>query len=122
MKMGWKPGQGVGPRLTKKEKKLTRSKPKIYGCQLPEESSKQDEDSDESDLDISLDEITFAPDDYKPFVVQPKQNAFGLGYKGMDKKNVLSSNKSEISKLTVEGKTIRGHVSIFTINSARVSS
>ncbi len=111
--MGWKPGQGVGPRVTRKQKQLIRKQQanvaKIYGCQLP---TVEEENSDESDVDINLNEITFAPDDYKPYVVEPKQNAFGLGYKGMDRRTVLSSNKAEVSKLTVNGKTIRGQVHI----------
>lgn len=115
MKMGWKPGQGVGPRLTAKEKKHIRKQetvPKIYGCNLPQKAPESnEEESSESDLDINLNEITFAPDDYKPYVVQPKQNSFGLGYKGMDRKPVLSSDKQTSSKLTVNGKTIHGHVS-----------
>lgn len=121
MKMGWKPEQGVGPRLTKAEKKLRKKTQeyvqKVYGCQLPTnvESKKDAEESDESDLDINLDEITFAPDDYKSYVLELKQNTFGLGYKGMDRKNILSSNKPEFSKLTVNGKTIRGQVIFFVI-------
>lgn len=115
MKMGWKPGQGVGPRITAKEKKRIQKierGPKIYGCSLPQNTPKSDsEESSESEFDINLDELTFAPDDYKPFVVQPKQNNFGLGYEGMDRKPVLSSSRSTLSKLTVNGKTIRGQVS-----------
>ena len=67
-KMGWKPGQGVGPRLTKKEKrkmKLQNEKIKLYGCYMP--SQKENEESSETDMsDDEYSEITFAPDDYEP--------------------------------------------------------
>lgn len=114
MKMGWRPGQGVGPRVTKKEKKQIKKQRdgmKIYGCSLPTDVEKADSDasSEESEFDINLDDITFAPDDYQPYIVQPKQNTFGLGYKGLDKGALFSSERS-LSKLTVNGKTIRGQV------------
>lgn len=66
-KMGWKPGQGVGPRLTKKEKKKVqkqREKVKIYGCALPNQQNNSCE-SENSDDEFA--NITFAPDDYEPF-------------------------------------------------------
>ena len=114
MKMGWRPGQGVGPRLTKKEKKQIKKqhdRMKIYGCSLPKDMEGADSDTNsESEFDINLDDITFAPDDYQPYIIEPKQNTFGIGYKGLDK-NTLYSSKCSLSKLTVNGKTIRGHVS-----------
>lgn len=115
MKMGWKPGQGVGPRISMNEKQIVRkkekTKKKIYGCSLPEDLVQTQSESSDSEFEIDLDEITFAPDDYQPYVINPKQNSFGLGYKGMDRRNVLSSNKPELSVLNVGGKTIRGQVS-----------
>lgn len=65
-KMGWRPGQGVGSRLTKKEKaKIKRRNDKIRTSQqqpkIPSsESSMEDSEDDYGD-------ITFAPDDYEPF-------------------------------------------------------
>lgn len=116
MKMGWKPGQGVGPRVTMKQKSRMRKERenmgKVYGCELPSNFSKNDDESDESDIDVDLEGITFAPDDYKIYIAQPKLNLFGLGYQGMDRRTVLSSKKSELSKLTVNGKTIRGQVRV----------
>ncbi|XP_065211862.1 G patch domain-containing protein 1 homolog [Planococcus citri] len=145
VKMGWRPGQGVGPRLSKREKtqrkrKLRQRQPKtvkkVYGCRLPadisssstaaattdddlHESSKgggESESGSETELDCDLDNITFAPSDYQAYVVNPKQNAFGLGYQGIDRKPVLSSKRAEFSVLTVAGKSIKGQafgVSVF---------
>lgn len=98
MKMGWKSGQGVGPRLSNSEKSATKKlqKPtKIYGCILPPNESEQadikaEETSEEEDDDI-VEGVTFAPDDYEPYVVKPKDNCFGLGYSGLNRKPVLST-------------------------------
>lgn len=109
--MGWKPGQGVGPRITRKEKKKQKKqndKIKIYGCALPQ-STRTKEESDSEDSDNSSEDIMFAPDDYEPFryiVISnysshiihetncrcnPKDNYFGLGYNGLDRQPVLSA-------------------------------
>lgn len=125
VKMGWKPGQGIGPRLSRMEKKRQkrRGQPnaakKVYGCRLPTEDSASATDNDsqasgsEPEIDGDFDNVTFAPNDYQAYVVSPKQNAFGLGYQGIDRKPVLTSERSELSVLTVAGKSIRGQVNIY---------
>jgi len=88
-KMGWKPGQGVGSRLTKKEKqkiKLRNEKLKL-AQDNPEMVGNNSEDSDDDSTNI-----TFAPDDYEPFRCKPKDNYFGIGYSGLDRRKVLSSH------------------------------
>lgn len=35
--MGWKPGQGAGERISKKEKKRAGEQRRVYGCYLPDE-------------------------------------------------------------------------------------
>lgn len=88
--MGWKPHQGSGQRLTKREKKERKKKQvhmKAYGCQLPPDAarsrrraslSSDGEDSEEEDSTQ-----LFAPDDVPTFIVKPKTNTFGLGYSGL---------------------------------------
>ncbi|XP_057330585.1 G patch domain-containing protein 1 homolog [Microplitis mediator] len=92
-KMGWKPGQGVGPRLAKKEKEKIYEKnvkKKVYGCTLPgRELNTCDSNSENSDND---EEILFAPDDYEPFRCNPKDNYFGIGYSGLERQSVLSNH------------------------------
>ncbi|XP_043477743.1 G patch domain-containing protein 1 homolog [Leptopilina heterotoma] len=93
-KMGWKPGQGVGPRLTKKEKakvKKQHEKVKVYTCYMPTQK-KEDEESDSESTDDEYSEIKFAPDDYEPFRINPKDNFFGIGYTGLDKRPILSGH------------------------------
>ncbi|KAG8274095.1 G patch domain-containing protein 1 [Homalodisca vitripennis] len=93
MKMGWKPGQGVGPRLLKSEKSAVRkfqSQAKVYGCALPGQDQTNDSDSEESGDETFNQDVTFAPDDLEPYVVKPKDNSYGLGYSGLDRRPVLS--------------------------------
>ncbi|TGZ49885.1 G patch domain-containing protein 1 homolog [Temnothorax longispinosus] len=88
-KMGWKPGQGVGSRLTKKEKqkiKLRNEKLRLGRDNL-EMAGSNSEDSDDDSINI-----TFAPDDYEPFRCKPKDNYFGIGYSGLDRRKVLSGH------------------------------
>lgn len=102
IKMGWKPGQGVGPRVSKTEKQRTHKEykktgVKIYGCSLPDQPEKEHvtrSESSASENEVDNDEyknITFAPDDYEAYVVKPKDNYFGIGYCGLDRKSVLSN-------------------------------
>lgn len=96
--MGWRPGQGVGPRLNHQQKKtqqreIRKASRKVYGCQLVPKSSSansENDSSDESDFDSKS--ITFAPDDYEAFIVKTKDDVFGIGYKGLDKTPVLSKH------------------------------
>lgn len=105
--MGWRPGQGIGARQTKKEKKQAAAYNKRemyvlqhYGCAT---SSKTDEIDNENDKDLGStddeidDEITFAPDDYDAYdsyLYKPKENFFGLGYSGLSRESILSDGKA----------------------------
>lgn len=86
-KMGWKPGQGIGARQTRSEKKTVKHRNdremyvmQKYGCEVAPSTSK--EMSDSSD-DSEEEEVTFAPDDFEPFACALKSNTFGLGYTGL---------------------------------------
>ncbi|XP_074067587.1 G patch domain-containing protein 1 isoform X2 [Macrotis lagotis] len=89
-KMGWKEGQGVGPRVKRKPR---RQKPvpgvKIYGCALPPTGSEGSEDDDDDDDDYLPDNVTFAPKDITPVDFTPKDNVHGLAYKGLDPQKAL---------------------------------
>ena len=81
--MGWKPGQGIGPKLTRSHKKrVTTSTKKMFGPSLPTSKRKID-DSEEEEEDEEMNEkykdFLFAPDDIPNFVAKPKQNLFGIG-------------------------------------------
>ncbi|XP_046604837.1 G patch domain-containing protein 1 [Neodiprion virginianus] len=94
--MGWKPGQGVGPRLSEKEKtkiKQRNDKTRLHGCSLPP-TQEQAMETDSGGSDDEDSNITFAPDDYEPFRCNPKDNFFGIGYTGLEKRSILSQHIS----------------------------
>lgn len=63
-KLGWKPGQGIGPRMTRRQRRMT--------FHQNEEDEEEDEDIDE--------QVTFAPRDTPIENYTAKTNTFGLGY------------------------------------------
>ncbi|CAL1536527.1 unnamed protein product [Lymnaea stagnalis] len=91
-KMGWREGQGLGPRVKKKKPKHVSksSEPtaaKIYGCAAP--PSDHDESDSDDYLPKDFENITFAPKDVCPIPLEPKDNVHGLGYHGLDSKLAL---------------------------------
>ena len=103
--MGWKPHQGAGARLTKREKrerKRREDKLKAYGCGLPPGLSSNQQEIDEGEEDESDEDSPqlFAPDDVPTFIVKPKTNTFGLGYSGL---TPYSSHQTQASSSTKSG-------------------
>ncbi|XP_016933282.3 G patch domain-containing protein 1 homolog [Drosophila suzukii] len=102
--MGWKPGQGVGPRQTRKEKRLATARNtreqyllEHYGAEgLPPQAEPTEEDSNDEDDDDE--DITFAPDDYEPIFFTPKENRFGMSYSGLSRDPILSKSSSSTAK------------------------
>ncbi|NXH39514.1 GPTC1 protein, partial [Dicaeum eximium] len=107
-KMGWKEGQGIGPRV---KRKPCRQKPdptvKIYGCALPPGLS---EGSEEEEDEYQPENVTFAPKDVMPVDLTPKENVHGLGYKGLDPSQALF------------GASGREHLNLFTGGSEETSN
>ncbi|NWS73688.1 GPTC1 protein, partial [Crotophaga sulcirostris] len=107
-KMGWKEGQGIGPRV---KRKPVRQKPdpavKIYGCALPPGLSEGSEDEED---EYQPENVTFAPKDVMPVDLTPKENVHGLGYKGLDPSQALF------------GASGREHVNLFTGGSEDTSN
>ncbi|XP_071612856.1 G patch domain-containing protein 1 isoform X2 [Heliangelus exortis] len=99
-KMGWKEGQGIGPRVKRKPR---RQKPdptvKVYGCALPPGLSEGSEDEED---EYQPENVTFAPKDVMPVDLTPKENFHGLGYKGLDPSQALF------------GASGREHLNLFT--------
>ncbi len=99
--MGWRPGQGIGPRLSRKQKaKQAEANQRMFGCPLPpsqgdKRSASSDDDDDDDSLDPKYRAFLFAPDDVPEFLAKPKDNLFGIGYSGLDRS------------------TLSGHISLF---------
>lgn len=102
---GWRPGQGVGPRQTRKEKKKAKERNKKelyliekYGCDLPSTSKAlnsggSDEDEHDDD-DTDEEEITFAPEDYEAAPYGIKDDHYGIGYKPLSRQSVLGGSST----------------------------
>ena len=93
--MGWKDNQGIGSRLTFREKKKTKERnmremyiQRKYGCDM---GPNQEDDEDEEEF--SDEEITFAPDDFDPYIANVKDNRFGLGYSGLQPSGSTSTSQ-----------------------------
>ncbi|CAB4003376.1 G patch domain-containing 1 [Paramuricea clavata] len=84
-RMGWKEGQGIGPRVRQLPKK------KVYGCVLPPCPAANEKGDNEHD--IYAEGLLFAPKDTMTIKFTPKDNLHGIGYKGM-----LAPKPMEISK------------------------
>ncbi|XP_041648562.1 G patch domain-containing protein 1 [Cheilinus undulatus] len=83
-KMGWKEGQGVGPRVKRKaHRQRTDGVSRVYGCALPPTGSEDSEDDDD-DEEFAPENVTFAPKDVTPVDFNPKVGVQGLGYRGLD--------------------------------------
>ncbi|XP_050971978.1 G patch domain-containing protein 1 isoform X1 [Labeo rohita] len=106
-KMGWKDGQGVGPRLKRKQRKQNSDATKVYGCALPPNGS---EESEEDDDEFAPENVTFAPKDVVPVDFTPKVDSHGLGYRGLNPLQALGGG-SEL-----------GHLNLFTLQSDRTAS
>ncbi|XP_023084854.1 G patch domain-containing protein 1 [Piliocolobus tephrosceles] len=116
-KMGWKEGQGVGPRVKRRPR---RQKPdpgvKIYGCALPPGSS---EGSEGEDDDYLPDNVTFAPKDVTPVDFTPKDNVHGLAYKGLDPHQALFGTSGEHFNLFGGGSERAGDLGEIGMNKGR---
>ncbi|CAH1640735.1 unnamed protein product [Spodoptera littoralis] len=93
--MGWREGQGMGERLSSQDKKKSKEQHKVYGCYMPPELRQAQEDqsmddSESSDSEVDFDTL-FAPDDYEPYILQRKNDRFGLGYSGLSRHSVLGN-------------------------------
>ncbi|CAF89577.1 unnamed protein product, partial [Tetraodon nigroviridis] len=81
-KMGWKEGQGVGPRVKRRAGHQQSGGRKVYGCVLPPAGSEDSEEEDEEEF--APENVTFAPKDVTPMNFKPKEGVQGLGYHGLD--------------------------------------
>ncbi|NWI35605.1 GPTC1 protein, partial [Picathartes gymnocephalus] len=107
-KMGWKEGQGIGPRVKRKPcRQIPDPTVKIYGCALPPGLSEGSEDEED---EYQPENVTFAPKDVMPVDLTPKENVHGLGYKGLDPSQALF------------GVSGRQHLNLFTGDSEETSN
>lgn len=91
-RLGWKPGQGVGPRINRLQKLSARKeRERIYGCLRPEHAMKDSESENEEEEDLQ--DMTYAPDDVDTLhLTTPKTDHFGLGYKPLERSSLLGAH------------------------------
>lgn len=112
--MGWKPGQGVGPQLTHREK--LRAKIELENVGMKFNTNTKYDDDDDDEVNELLGNIKVSPYEYESVAIKPKIDTFGLGYEGLGTKNDSVKSTDKYSKLTIGGKSIHGQVSIICIN------
>jgi len=110
--MGWKPGQGVGPQLTQREKLRAKKELENVGMKFSIDTKYGDDDDEVNEL---LENIKVSPYEYESVAIKPKFDTFGLGYEGLKTSNVSVKSENKYSKLTVGGKSIHGQVIIVCI-------
>nr|XP_046191352.1 G patch domain-containing protein 1 isoform X2 [Oncorhynchus gorbuscha] len=108
-KMGWKDGQGVGPRVKRRLcKQRADSATRAFGSASPPNGSSGSQD--EEDGEFVPENVTFAPKDVTPIDFTPKVDLHGLGYRGL---NPLAA---------LRGGPGAGHINLFTMDSDRTNS
>lgn len=110
--MGWKPGQGVGPQLTQREKFQAKKEFINVGMKLNTYTKHYDDDEDDDGINDLFGNIKVSPFEYESVAVKPKIDTFGLGYEGLKTTNVTEKSTNKYTKLIVEGKSIHGQVII----------
>ncbi|KAL7833714.1 hypothetical protein AOLI_G00286740 [Acnodon oligacanthus] len=104
-RMGWRDGQGIGPRVKRRQRKQDTDA-RVYGCAVPPSGSEESENDDE----FAPENVTFAPKDVIPVDFTPKDDLHGLGYSGLNPLQALSGGSG------------MGHINLFTLDSDRMSS
>ncbi|NP_001116191.1 G patch domain-containing protein 1 [Xenopus tropicalis] len=99
--MGWKEGQGVGPRTKRRaQKQKPESYVRMYGCALPPAGSEGSEDEED---EYVPENVTFAPKDVIQIDFTMKDNVHGLGYRGLDPSQALFGSQEKHIHLFGDG-------------------
>ncbi|XP_063889799.1 G patch domain-containing protein 1-like [Scylla paramamosain] len=93
-RLGWRPGQGVGPRVSRRQKvSAQREKRRLLASQRAGQRAGSSEGSSEDSEDEALQDVTYAPTDVPELsAVQPKVDQFGLGYVPLSRTPVLGGH------------------------------
>ncbi|XP_058485374.1 G patch domain-containing protein 1 isoform X1 [Solea solea] len=81
-RMGWKEGQGIGPRVKRKLRQRQKGGARVNSCARPHIGSEESEDDD--DEEFAPENVTFAPVDVTPVDFSPRSGVQGLGYRGLN--------------------------------------
>ncbi|XP_061592405.1 G patch domain-containing protein 1 isoform X2 [Cololabis saira] len=81
--MGWREGQGVGPRVKRKARRQQTESAVQVPARVPRTAGSEDSEGEEDD-EFAPENTTFAPKDVTPVDFTPKTGVQGLGYHGLD--------------------------------------
>jgi G patch domain-containing protein 1 len=91
-KMGWRPGQGIGPRLTWRQRKL-QDLQASSGYSVAQDDIKFDENEEDEEAN----KHTFPRRDIPVLLVPRKENSHGLGYSpGLSLNDSLGGDKTAL--------------------------
>ncbi|XP_067933246.1 G patch domain-containing protein 1-like [Watersipora subatra] len=99
--MGWKQGQGIGPRI-KRKRADKKSNQRVMGPALPT-TADMAAGSSESDSDEFVNNLTFAPKDMNPVDFAAKDDLHGIGYTSLAAGRKPKSSAVEEERLTFGG-------------------
>jgi G patch domain-containing protein 1 len=90
-KMGWKVGQGIGPKLTYHQRKLQDAQERSRSGYLASTSVEDDEDDEEANKHM------YPPRDTKQVIYTRKDNSFGIGYTAGARLDSFDTNQKEMT-------------------------
>ena len=77
VRQGWRPGQGIGPKVTRRTRQEARRK------YAPRRQEEKEEEEEQDPMLEKYKDFLFAPDEIPVAVAAPKDNFFGIGYSGL---------------------------------------
>ncbi|KAI1731848.1 g-patch domain-containing protein [Ditylenchus destructor] len=104
--MGWRPGKGIGPKVTKR----VMEKRRVREAAGRGETINFDAEVVE-EIETHIPNAEFAPEDVSSLFFTPKENVHGLGYNPLKDTGVLTQNYGVVAtglKTSKSGKAIRG--------------
>uniref|UniRef100_UPI00398ECF7C G patch domain-containing protein 1 n=1 Tax=Pristiophorus japonicus TaxID=55135 RepID=UPI00398ECF7C len=117
-RMGWKEGQGLGPRVKRKPRRQRcGTGVKVYGCSLPGEVTEGSQEEEEEEY--QPENVTFAPKDVMPMDFTQKADRHGLGYSGIDPHRALYGASGEGSFSTFNADSDRSRNLLGDVQSSK---
>lgn len=95
IKMGWRPGQGIGPRVSARKRKIQEAK--ILGRRTRQEAV-------DGVIDEEEEKHLFAPRDSKLMVFEQKEGKEGLGFvKSQGMRSIADRSSAQTEKPNLSG-------------------
>ena len=110
-RQGWKPGQGIGPKINKEARRSRiASQVRTYGCAARPGQQAAGEEEEEDPFMEKYKDFLFAPDEIPMYVARPKENFFGIGYSGLGQSEDARNAMMTSSRPGGAGAKVRGNL------------